>query len=151
MRVNGNIGEIETKARFVVRPLRPLRSVTDTLRPAFRNLRGVIHPSVLAASLVVISSQVRAADPPSDLERGRALARTWCSQCHTVEPEDRQQRADGLASFSALASDPRNTPDRLRAFLTRPHGRMPDLNLSRQDRDDLVAYLVSMKEGRTTR
>ncbi|WP_408068520.1 c-type cytochrome [Vineibacter terrae] len=138
------------KAQLVVRPLRPLHSATDALRPAFRNFRHVAHAAALAASLVVISAQVHAADPPSDLERGRSLARTWCSQCHTVEPGDRQQRADGLASFSALANDPRNTPDRLRAFLTRPHGRMPDLNLSRQDRDDLVAYLGSMKEGRTT-
>jgi mono/diheme cytochrome c family protein len=147
MRVNGNIGAIEIKAQLIVRPLRPLHSVTNTLRRAFRNFRGVTYTAMLAASLAIISAQVRAADPPSDLERGRTLARTWCSQCHTVEPGDRQQRADGLASFSALANDPRNTPDRLRAFLTRPHGRMPDLNLSRQDRDDLVAYLVSMKEG----
>ena len=56
-----------------------------------------------------------------------------------------------MPSYAHLARttvDFSGTPDKLRAFLTRPHGRMPDLNLSRQDRDDLIAYLLSMREGR---
>jgi mono/diheme cytochrome c family protein len=78
------------------------------------------------------------------------VARTWCAHCHAVERGETRQRADGLPSFTTLANDSRHTPERLRAFLTRPHGRMPDLNLSRQDRDDLIAYMLSLREGRAT-
>lgn len=112
------------------------------------SLAGVIAAVGLTASLMVLSAMVRAADPPADRERGQTLAKTWCAGCHDVERRTDRQRADGVPSFLALASDPRNTAERLRAFLTRPHGRMPDLNLSRQERDDLIAYLLSLREGR---
>jgi mono/diheme cytochrome c family protein len=106
------------------------------------------HMAILAAALALSSAgAARAADPPGDTGNGRAVARTWCAHCHAVERGE-TQRADGVPSFSALANDSRQTPEKLRAFLTRPHGRMPDLNLSRQDRDDLIAYLLSMREGR---
>jgi mono/diheme cytochrome c family protein len=106
----------------------------------------------VAATVLVLSSAIaaHAADPPGDTANGRAVARTWCAHCHNVERGETRQRADGLASFTALANDPRQTPERLRAFLARPHGRMPDLNLSRQDRDDLIAYFLSLREGRAT-
>jgi mono/diheme cytochrome c family protein len=116
-------------------------------RPAPAAAAATVMPGVaLALVLAVAPVVVRAADPPADAEHGRALARTWCAQCHNVE-RGAQQRADGVPSFTALANDPRNTTDHLRAFLTRPHGRMPDLSLSRQERDDLIAYLTGLRDG----
>jgi mono/diheme cytochrome c family protein len=102
-----------------------------------------------ALPLAAAAMPASAADPLADAENGRALARTWCVQCHAVERGERQ-RADGVPSFTALANEQHNTQDRLRAFLTRPHGRMPDLTLSRQERDDVIAYLLSLREGRAT-
>jgi mono/diheme cytochrome c family protein len=107
-----------------------------------------IRASAFAFSLAVLQAQAHAADPLADRDRGRAVARTWCVHCHAVERGETQQRADGLPSFTFLANDRRYTPERLRAFLTRPHGRMPDLNLSREDRDDLIAYILSLSERR---
>jgi mono/diheme cytochrome c family protein len=98
--------------------------------------------------LAALPTASRAADPPADGERGQLMARTWCAHCHAVERGDTQQRADGVPSFVALANDPQQTPERLRAFLARPHGRMPDLNLSPRDRDDLIAYLHSLQQRR---
>jgi hypothetical protein len=34
----------------------------------------------------------------------------------------------------------------LRVFLQTPHDRMPDLHLSREEIDDLIAYILSMRE-----
>jgi mono/diheme cytochrome c family protein len=104
---------------------------------------------VLALLLLGVPVAAEAADP-ADREHGRTIARTWCASCHAVERREDRQRSDTPPSFVILANDPRNTTERLRAFLTRPHGRMPDFNLSRQDREDLIAYLLSLREGRAT-
>jgi hypothetical protein len=36
-------------------------------------------------------------------------------------------------------------PEQLRAFLTHPHGQMPDLSLTRSEIDDLIAYIESLR------
>jgi mono/diheme cytochrome c family protein len=33
----------------------------------------------------------------------------------------------------------------LRGFLVKPHGQMPELNLTRQEIDNLIAYIESLK------
>jgi hypothetical protein len=37
------------------------------------------------------------------------------------------------------------TPLSLRAFLLTPHARMPDLHLSRDEMDDLAAYILGLR------
>jgi hypothetical protein len=37
------------------------------------------------------------------------------------------------------------TPDQLRAFLSHPHGSMPDLALSRAEIDDLIGYIETLR------
>jgi hypothetical protein len=39
------------------------------------------------------------------------------------------------------------TRNQLRAFLSHPHGAMPDLSLSRSEIDDLIAYLETFRRG----
>jgi len=37
------------------------------------------------------------------------------------------------------------TSDQLRAFLTHPHGAMPDLALTRAEIDDLIGYIGTLR------
>jgi hypothetical protein len=37
------------------------------------------------------------------------------------------------------------TADQLRAFLSRPHGAMPDLSLTRAEIDDLIGYIETLR------
>jgi hypothetical protein len=37
------------------------------------------------------------------------------------------------------------TPLGLRVFLQTPHGRMPDLHLTRDEVDNLIAYILSLR------
>jgi len=37
------------------------------------------------------------------------------------------------------------TADQLRAFLSHPHGSMPDLSLTRAEIDDLIGYIVTLR------
>jgi mono/diheme cytochrome c family protein len=35
--------------------------------------------------------------------------------------------------------------EELRTFLTKPHGSMPNLTLSREEIDDLIAYIATLR------
>ncbi len=76
-----------------------------------------------------------------DVAAGWALATKWCASCHLVGDSD--VASDGAPPFAALAEDPDMTSDRLSAFLAEPHGGMRELSLSRQQIDDLIAYIES--------
>jgi mono/diheme cytochrome c family protein len=80
-----------------------------------------------------------------DIEQGHQLATRWCANCHVVERTTAAASADGLPTFPAIAMSPRTTPELLRATMSAQHGRMPDLQLSKRQQDDLIAYIQSLK------
>jgi len=46
--------------------------------------------------------------------------------------------------LSSIARDPNRSPNWLRQWLIFPHPPMPDLNLTRSETDDVIAYLQGM-------
>lgn len=76
-------------------------------------------------------------------EAGKALGKEVCSNCHLVE--GRMTAMDAALPFKSIANDREKTAAVLRAFLTSPHGEMPDLQLIRQEIEDVVAYLQSLR------
>ena len=95
--------------------------------------------SFLLSSLAVAAAPALAA---GDAAAGHALAQRWCASCHIVDRAG--QGRDTAPPFPAIAK--RNPEDRgwLRAWLTAPHPPMPNFNLSRQQIDDVIAYLDSL-------
>lgn len=75
---------------------------------------------------------------------GQTLARQWCSGCHLVEPGN--TASDVAPSFSQIAQNRALTPDRLRNWLSDPHPPMPNLSLSRDEIEALVAYFDSLRQ-----
>ena len=110
----------------------------------------MVHPvraAALATALVVMPlSSVLAA---GDAREGRQIAERWCSSCHMIGRDTRG--GDAAPPFVALASDPARTETFLRNWISNPHPPMPNLNLSRQDVEDLSAYIRSLNpaEGRS--
>ena len=92
--------------------------------------------SILAFALGIVASPVQAA---GDAARGKETAERWCSSCHAVGQAGRA--TDMAPSFAAIGA--RRDEDYLRGFLSRPHPPMPRLELSRQDIDDLIAYIAA--------
>ena len=86
-----------------------------------------------------------AAQQTGDPAEGRRLAERWCISCHVVEANPGSAAANGVPTFPAIAKMPGTTPMGLNAFLQTPHGRMPDLQLKRQEIDDLSAWILSLK------
>ncbi len=96
------------------------------------------------AAMVICGPAFALGTLPGDAERGEKLARQWCGSCHMLEGAKRA--GDAAPTFREIARDPKRSADELRAFLSRPHPPMPPLALSRQEIEDLVAYLGYLKE-----
>lgn len=79
----------------------------------------------------------------SHSENGRRLAKAWCSGCHSVESTD--QASDAAPTFASIAKSGGEDGAWLRAWLSAPHPAMPDMTLTREEIDDIVAYLSALK------
>ncbi len=106
--------------------------------------RQALAAAILLASALAAGHPARA-QQLGDAEAGRALAGAWCSACHVVEPTATRGGTDSAPPFATLAADPRTTEFRLRAFLMTPHQSMPDFRLSREETDNLVGHILSLR------
>ena len=93
---------------------------------------------VLALALPTLPA---AAQDPSV---GGKLAVRWCMGCHVVEP-NQSTATDNAPTFRAIAARPGTTADSLDRYLSTGHTLMPDFSLSSQERDALVAYILSLR------
>ena len=81
---------------------------------------------------------------PGDPVGGADLAREVCAECHLVSEDQMVDPAVG-PSLLEVAEHPATTEMSLRAFLQTPHATMPDLMLSPEETDDIIAYLLTLK------
>ena len=104
-----------------------------------RNRLAILAPLLVATASLIGPGAALATDPAAGLR----LARHWCSSCHLVEPG--VKTSDAAPPFPAVGRDPTSTPEKLHAWLANPHPPMPNLTLSRQQEDDIIAYILSFK------
>lgn len=93
----------------------------------------------VAAVTIAMGSTVYAEGTAS---AGRQLAQRWCSSCHQIEPN--APASDAAPPFASLGVQRGTDPGWIRAWLADPHPPMQGINLSRQQIDDIVAYLQSL-------
>jgi len=80
----------------------------------------------------------------ADVQKGAQLARQWCANCHVTDGGPAGAVPQGPPSFSTISRSGM-TADQLRAFLSHPHGAMPDLALTRSEIDDLIGYIETLR------
>ena len=80
----------------------------------------------------------------ADAAKGAQMAQLWCANCHVVSGNRAGSVPQGPPSFQSVARSGMTT-DQLRAFLSHPHGAMPDLALTRAEIDDLISYIVTLR------
>jgi len=103
-------------------------------------------------TIAILAGTALAGLPPAlaqqagDPAAGRRLAERWCSGCHVIGPGASGPASDAVPTFPAVARMGSTTEMSLRAFLQTPHPRMPNFQLSRQETDDVVAYILSLRE-----
>ncbi len=80
-----------------------------------------------------------------DASNGEVLAQHWCTSCHVVAPQATTRTVEGVPTFMEVARNPKNTRARLVGFLTEPHAPMPNFHLSRNEMDDLITYIETLR------
>ena len=79
-----------------------------------------------------------------DPKQGLALAQQTCSPCHaTMAEQDRSPNAQA-PRFVDLAAASGMTNAALLVALTTPHAGMPMFTFTKEQRDDVIAYILSL-------
>ena len=97
---------------------------------------AVAGPGVLAAT-----------DGPGNPAYGRRLADTLCSECHIVAPDQERRGRQTAPNLTERVRNPAITELALRSYLQTTHPVMPNIMLSQEQADDIIAYLLTFKRG----
>ena len=108
----------------------------------FRTFRAV--GPLLAA--MMIGAPALAAEPkePSATD-GRRLAERFCTVCHVVSGKADASVPVGPPPFKAIANKPGQTAEHIKGVLIQPHAPMPDLQLTNDEIQSLLAYLQTLR------
>lgn len=110
-------------------------------------MRMIVCVMLSAALLAGCVGAERSVRDDAGAARGEAVVAQWCAECHAVpgrrEPRD---RAGEGPSFRDIAARPGRDAAYLAAFLREDHFPMTTYRLFDQERGDVVAYILSLRE-----
>ncbi len=92
------------------------------------------------AGIVPVLSQ----DLPGNIRSGKRIAEMWCSACHRIDPN--VVVIDPVPDFYSIANLSSSTALSLKVFLETSHENMPNFHLMQADKDDVIAYILSLKK-----
>ena len=97
---------------------------------------------------LVIQAGGALAQDVGDAQKGHEFARRTCASCHAISQQDVASPIEKATPFRIVANTPGMTGTALTVWLTTPHPTMPNLVVSEQDRYDVIAYILSLRERR---
>lgn len=112
-----------------------------------RTMTAASGAGLAALILACAVSAARAEDaPPSSPEAGLKLAQTLCQNCHLLPGTAPGNTVTvGIPSLLGIANKPGQTGPAIERVLIQPHAPMPDMKLSNQEIQDLIAYFDSLR------
>lgn len=98
-------------------------------------------------SLVAALATLPAGAQAADYANGKALGQRLCVNCHVVVPGEADAGVTaGVPSFKEIARKPNQTARNIQDRMLNPHPPMPQVQLTNQERADLAAYILSLKD-----
>jgi len=101
-----------------------------------------VSVSIAAFAFSLVIQDAVAATLSGDVAGGKDLFVRSCSTCHAQG--GKQNAADTAPPLSFMARDSKDRPAFIRGWLMDPHPPMPGIMLSRQQINDIIAYLNSL-------
>jgi mono/diheme cytochrome c family protein len=101
-------------------------------------LAGLAHAGLLLPSPVL-------AQEADEIGHGREIAWTICAACHVVARGQFVSPNSEAPPFPILATTPGMTTIALTAALLTSHRQMPNIILQPDERQDVIAYILSLK------
>ena len=115
------------------------------------------HPHSLAAGAALLiaalgppAALAATSDGPGSPGYGRQLTESICGECHrvttdrTAKPPPMQEDL-AAPDLTERMRDPGATEIALRSYLQTSHPLMPNIRLTPEQTDDIVAYLMTLK------
>ena len=97
--------------------------------------------SLVALVLSAADGNAQTAGDPND---GLKLAQQVCAECHATVPQQDRSPNPRAPKFVDIASTPGMTRTALMVALTTPHAGMPMFTLTSKEKDDVIAYVLSL-------
>jgi mono/diheme cytochrome c family protein len=104
--------------------------------------RVICLVTFLALSVAVGDVHAQAVGDP---QGGLASAQRVCSECHSILREQVRSPNSRAPTFLELATAPGMTSAALTVALTTPHAGMPMFELTANQREDVIAYILSLR------
>ena len=99
------------------------------------------------AGLLLCAAAASAQDIPGNAAAGKRFSMGVCAECHMVAVGQSGLYRSDAPPFPDIANLPSTTVLSLRVFLQTPHAKrsMPDLVLTEDQMDDVIAYILSLR------
>ena len=98
-----------------------------------------------AAIIALMFSQSAIAQEAGDPRAGLEFARTNCTSCHAVNNGEATSPNKNAPAFATVAKMPGMTGTALAVWLQSSHPTMPDFIIAAKDRDNVIAYIMSLQ------
>jgi len=98
--------------------------------------------------LLTLAAQVCTAQAQEigDIRKGRVYAERVCADCHAVLPWQAVSPDVNATTFNSIANAPGMTATALAVWFRTPHPTMPNLVIEGEDMDNVIAYILSLRE-----
>ena len=105
-------------------------------------MNALCAAAVTAAFLVPVSAL---AQEIGDAKIGLTFALAHCAECHNVKGTDDKSPKPEAPNFASVAASPGMTGRALAVWLETTHPTMPNFIISAGDRDNIIAYIMSLQ------
>lgn len=105
-----------------------------------------IASTLLPLAAIALLVSPADAQAQGSVRRGERHAAQTCAECHGIRRGDVSPNPEA-PSFARIAATSGMTAAALTASLSTIHRSMPDLIINPADRADLIAYILSLKNG----
>lgn len=103
-------------------------------------------PKALLLLTLIAQACTAEAQEIGDTQEGRAYAQRVCADCHAVLPWQAVSPDARATAFKSIANTPGMTATALAVWFLTPHPTMPNLVIEGEDMDNVIAYILSLRE-----
>jgi mono/diheme cytochrome c family protein len=99
----------------------------------------------MAAIAAMMTPAIAKAETIGNAAEGERYAKAQCAECHTVDASGEISPDFAAPRFVEVANTPGMTERALGVWLVTSHPTMPDLMIPETVRDNLIAYIMSLR------
>ena len=107
-------------------------------------MKNVIAVATLL--MICVAGSDAHAQAVNNSAEGLAIARQTCSECHAIQKGQARSPNSSSPTFVEIANVPGMTTIALMVALTTPHAGMPMFILTANQRESIIAYILSLKQ-----